>query len=73
MTTITLTQPEIYQPSRLTLLLRYLRRNTGLAIGSLILLLLVIFTLYGLATADLTNAYPISVKRTTSQLGISAR
>ena len=62
MTTITLTQPEIYQPSRLTLLLRYLRRNTGLAIGVLILLLLVIFTLYGLATADLTNAYPISVK-----------
>src|SRR5215211_3572852 len=62
MTTITLTQPEIFQPSRLTLLFRYLRRNTGLVIGSFILLLLVIFTLYGLATADLTHAYPLSVK-----------
>jgi peptide/nickel transport system permease protein len=34
----------------------------GLAIGLFILLLLVIFTIHGLATADLTNAYPISVK-----------
>src|ERR1044071_9023311 len=62
MTSISLAQPEIIQPSRLTLVLRYLRRNIGLAIGLFILLLLVIFTLYGLATADLTNAYPISVK-----------
>ena len=62
MTTAALTQPEIIQPSRLTLTLRYLRRNKGLTIGLLILLLLVIFTVYGLATADLTNAYPISVK-----------
>jgi peptide/nickel transport system permease protein len=62
MTTITLTQPEIYQPSRPRLLFRYLRRNLGLAIGLSILLGLVIFTLYGLATADLSHAYPISVK-----------
>jgi peptide/nickel transport system permease protein len=34
----------------------------GLAIGLSILLGLVIFTLYGLATADLSHAYPISVK-----------
>src|SRR5215212_9629941 len=62
MTTAALTQPEIVQPSRLTLTLRYLRRNKGLTIGLLILLLLILFTVYGLATADLTNAYPISVK-----------
>jgi peptide/nickel transport system permease protein len=62
MTTIALPQPEILRPSRLTLLLRYLRRNMGLAIGFFILLLLVIFTLYGLATADLSHAYPLTVK-----------
>ena len=62
MTSISLAQPEIIQPSRLTLVLRYLRRNKGLTIGLVILLLLVIFTVYGLATADLKHAYPISVK-----------
>jgi peptide/nickel transport system permease protein len=62
MTSISLAQPEIIQPSRLTLILRYLRRNKGLTIGLVILLLLVIFTVYGLATADLKHAYPISVK-----------
>jgi peptide/nickel transport system permease protein len=55
-------QPEIIQPGRLTLVLRYLRRNKGLAIGLSILLLLAIFTIYGTATADLKHAYPISVK-----------
>lgn len=62
MTTISLAQPDIIQPGRLTLLLRYLRRNKSLAVGLFILLLLVVFTLYGLATADLTHAYPITVK-----------
>jgi len=62
MSTVSLAQPEIIQPGRLTLFLRYLRRNKGLAIGLLILLLLIIFTVYGLATADLSHAYPISVK-----------
>jgi len=62
MTSVSLAQPEIIQPSRITLFLRYLRRNKGLTIGLFILLLLVIFTLYGLATADLKHAYPISVK-----------
>jgi peptide/nickel transport system permease protein len=62
MTTAALTRPEIIQPSRLTLILRYLRRNKGLAIGLFILLMLVAFTVYGTLTADLTNAYPISVK-----------
>lgn len=62
MASITLTQPEIYRPSRSILLFRYLRRNIGLAIGFFILLLLVAFTVYGLATADLSDAYPLSVK-----------
>ena len=62
MTTITLAQPEVLQPSRPRLLFRYLRRNKGLVIGLSILLLLVIFTVYGSATADLSHAYPISVK-----------
>ena len=61
-TTASVYQTEIIQPGRFTLILRYLRRNIGLAIGTFILLLLVIFTVYGLATADLTNAYPLSVK-----------
>ena len=62
MTAAALTRPEIIQPGRLTLILRYLRRNKGLAIGLFILLLLVIFTVYGQATADLSHAYPITVK-----------
>src|ERR1044071_2248064 len=62
MTTIALPQPDILRPSRFILLLRYLRRNIGLVIGATILLLLVIFTLYGLATADLSHAYPLSVR-----------
>lgn len=62
MTTVTLSQPEVRQPSRMTLLLRYLRRNKSLAIGVIILLLLVAFTLHGMATANLKNAYPITVK-----------
>jgi len=62
MTTATLAQPEVLQPGRLTLLLRYLRRNKGLAIGLFILLLLVIFTANGMATKDLNDAYPLSVK-----------
>ena len=62
MTTATLAQSEVLQPSRLTLLLRYLRRNKGLAIGLFILLLLVTFTATGMATKDLSEAYPLSVK-----------
>lgn len=62
MTTATLAQPEVLQPSRLTLLLRYLRRNKSLAIGLFIVLLLVLFTATGMATVDLNDAYPLSVK-----------
>jgi peptide/nickel transport system permease protein len=62
MTSISLAQPEIIQPSKITLILRYLRRNKGLVVGLFILLLLVVFTVYGVATADLKHAYPLSVK-----------
>jgi peptide/nickel transport system permease protein len=62
MTTASMNEIEIIQPSRLTLTLRYMRRNKGLVIGIFILLLLVIFTVYGQLTADLSHAYPISVK-----------
>jgi len=66
MTTTTATlapaQHEIVQPGRLVLLLRYLRRNKSLAIGLLILLLLIVFTVTGLLTVDPSDAYPLSVK-----------
>src|ERR1043165_712167 len=62
MATVSVAQPEIYRPSRSVLVFRYLRRNIGLVIGVTILLLLVIFTIYGLATANLAHAYPLSVR-----------
>jgi len=62
MSTVSLAQPEIIQPSGLTLILRYLRRNKGLVIGLFVLLLLVTFTVYGSLTADLSHAYPLAVK-----------
>jgi peptide/nickel transport system permease protein len=62
MTTATLAQPLFAQPSRLVLFLRYLRRNKSLAIGLLIMLGLVIFTVSGLLTVNPDDAYPLSVK-----------
>jgi len=62
MTTITMAQPEITRPTRLALVVNYLRRNKGMAIGIFILLMLVIFTVHGTLTADLKHAYPLSVK-----------
>ena len=62
MTTLSLAQPEIIQPTRLALVLNYMRRNKGMAIGIIILLLLVIFTVHGTFTANLKHAYPLSVK-----------
>ena len=62
MASVSTTQSEIIQPSRLTLIFRYLRRNKGLAVGLFIVVLLVAFTVYGSATANLKNAYPLSVK-----------
>src|SRR5215510_8350732 len=62
MATASIAQPEIYRPTRSVLLFRYLRRNIGLAFGVFIILFLIAFTLYGLATADLSHAYPLSVR-----------
>ncbi len=62
MTTIVATsQNDVRQPGSLELLLRYLRRNKGLAIGLLILLGLVLFTLIGMATINPKHAYPLAV------------
>jgi len=62
MTTIALPQTQIKQPNRLTVVLRYLRRNPSLAIGLLIIFLLVAFTVIGLLTLNTKNAYPLSVR-----------
>jgi peptide/nickel transport system permease protein len=53
---------QIKQPSRLTVVLRYLRRNPSLAIGLLIIFLLVAFTVVGLLTVNPKHAYPLSVR-----------
>lgn len=53
--------PAITQPGTTALLLRYLRRNPGLAAGTFILLMLVAFTTVGLLTVDSKYAYPLSV------------
>ncbi|HJZ46524.1 MAG TPA: ABC transporter permease [Roseiflexaceae bacterium] len=63
MTTIAIPQTQqIKQPSRLTLVLRYLRRNPSLAIGLLIVVLLIAFTVIGLLTINPKNAYPLAVR-----------
>jgi peptide/nickel transport system permease protein len=49
------------QPSSLTLFLRYLNRNRGLAVGVVILIALVLFTVIGLITINPKQAYPLSV------------
>jgi len=61
-TTATLAPSEYQQPSRLKLVLRYMRRNPGLVIGFLILIGLVLFTVIGLLTIDTKDAYPLSAK-----------
>ena len=63
MATVALSQTQqIKQPSRLTIVARYLRRNPSLAIGLLIIFLLVAFTVIGLLTLNTKNAYPLSVR-----------
>jgi peptide/nickel transport system permease protein len=61
-TTLAPARQEIRQPGKLELIARYLRRNKSLAIGLVILLGLVIFTVHGLLTVDTKDAYPLSVK-----------
>ncbi len=61
MTALALPQTEeLRQPSQLTLVLRYLRRNKSLAIGLLIILGLTLFTVIGLLTVNTKHAYPLS-------------
>jgi peptide/nickel transport system permease protein len=50
----------IKQPSNLTLFLRYLRRNKGLALGVLILVALTLFTVIGLFTVNPKHGYPLA-------------
>ena len=49
------------QPNNLTLFLRYLRRNKGLAVGLIILVALILFTVIGFMTINPKHAYPLSV------------
>jgi peptide/nickel transport system permease protein len=67
MSDIAISQPqaqsvEFAQPSRTRLILRYLRRNKSLAIGLLMLLFITGFTIWGMVTLDLDQAYPLAVK-----------
>ena len=63
MTTVAMPQSQqIQRPSRLTIVMRYPRRNPGLAIGLTIIILLVAFTVIGLLTVKTKNAYPLSVR-----------
>ena len=62
MATIAIPQSDVRQPGRLTLLLRYLRRNKSLSVGLVILLLLIAFTVIGLLTIDPKQAYPLTVR-----------
>lgn len=52
--------PAIKEPSRAVLTLRYLRRNKGLALGVIILVLLTLFTVIGLIMIDPKKAYPLA-------------
>jgi peptide/nickel transport system permease protein len=62
MATVALPRPEVLQPSRLTLTLRYLRRNKSLLIGLIILFILIAFTVIGLLTVESRQAYPLTVR-----------
>lgn len=67
MANITLPQPQaestdFRQPSRSTLIIRYLRRNMSLTFGLLIMLFLVLFTIIGMLTIDSQDAYALAVK-----------
>jgi peptide/nickel transport system permease protein len=61
-TTAAIPQPEVRRPNRITLLLRYLRRNSSLGFGILLALGLIFFTAYGMATIDPKDAYPLAAK-----------
>jgi peptide/nickel transport system permease protein len=62
MTTITIaSEPQaVRQPGKIELFFRYLRRNKGLALGVLILVVLTLFTVIGLLVINPKHAYPLS-------------
>ena len=60
MATVVMMPAEVQQPTRLVLLLRYLRRNKGLAVGLTVLLILVAFTVIGSLVVDPRHAYPLA-------------
>jgi peptide/nickel transport system permease protein len=60
MATVVWTPDEVRQPSQIALLFRYIRRNKSLAIGLVILLLLVAFTVIGFIAVDPRHAYPLA-------------
>jgi len=62
MSSASLADTRIEQPGRVRLLLNYLRRNKGLAIGLTMVLLLTLFTVIGLLTIDSAKAYPLTVQ-----------
>jgi peptide/nickel transport system permease protein len=63
MTTIAIPQQTaLRQPSRLSMTLRYLRRNKSLLIGLIILFVLIAFTVIGLFLIDPKQAYPLAVR-----------
>jgi peptide/nickel transport system permease protein len=55
-----MTETNSLQPSRIRLVLNYMRRNKSLTIGLLIMLGLIAFTLFGLMLIDAKDAYPLS-------------
>src|SRR5687768_1697632 len=63
MTTIAIPQQTaLRQPSRLSMTLRYLRRNKSLLIGLIILFALIAFTVIGLFLIEPKQAYPLAVR-----------
>lgn len=50
------------RPSRIVLILRYLRRNVSLSIGLALLILLAAFTIIGMLVIDPNDAYPLKVR-----------
>ena len=62
MSTVLTSEDLVQAPGGFALTLRYLRRNRSLAVGLLIVLLLMAFTVIGMLTIDVSHAYPLAVK-----------
>jgi peptide/nickel transport system permease protein len=55
-------RPTLAEPSRLTNVLRYTRRNRSLVVGLGLLLILLLFVIIGHLTVDVSEARPLSVR-----------